>query len=171
MSKLNDEQILVDGNEIETDTKNAVYAANDIIYYEDGKDFTYGEGSTKDAHSKEEADAHTVVHITEPGTYRLSGTLSLGQIAVDLGKDAKENPKAVVTLILDGVDITCEVAPAIIFYDVYECGNDNTNGASRNVDTSSAESNQSSIGNMEKVNSEFQIKNGANMFGNVSYIE
>lgn len=27
-----------------------------------------------------------------------------------------------VTLILDGVDVTCTVAPALIFYNVYECG-------------------------------------------------
>ena len=29
------------------------------------------------------------------------------------------DPSAVVTLILDGVDITCTVAPAVIFYSVY----------------------------------------------------
>ena len=65
----------------------------DIVYYEEGKDFTYGEGTETDEHSAEEAAAHTVVHITEPGTYELSGTLSAGQIAVDLGEDAEDNPK------------------------------------------------------------------------------
>ena len=139
--KLSDEQILVDGTKIEKDEKNAVYAANDIIYYEDGKDFTYGEGSKKDAHSEEEAAAHTVIHITEPGTYRLSGTLSLGQVAVDLGEDAKKNPDAVVTLILNGADITCEVAPAVIFYNVYECGDDDEDQATKDVDTSAAGAN------------------------------
>lgn len=34
------------------------------------------------------------------------------------------DPSAVVTLILDGVDITCTVAPAVIFYSVYECDAD-----------------------------------------------
>ena len=40
---------------------------------------------SRDAHTAEEAAAHTVVHITQPGTYVLSGTLSAGQIAVDHG--------------------------------------------------------------------------------------
>ena len=59
-----------------------------------------------------------------PGTYRLSGVLSQGQIFVDLGDTAKTDPEAVVTLILDGVDITCTVAPAVFFYQVYECDQD-----------------------------------------------
>ena len=116
----------------------AVYTAQDIVYYEAGKDFTYGEGEKEDEHTAEEAAAHTVVHITQPGTYSISGKLSKGQIAVDLGKDAKEDPEAVVTLILNGVDITCEVAPAVIFYNVYECG---TEKASKDVDTSAAGAN------------------------------
>ncbi len=40
--KLSDEAITVDGKAIGTD--GAVYAAHDIVYYEDGHDFTYGEG-------------------------------------------------------------------------------------------------------------------------------
>ena len=139
--ELSDDAVFVDGKEVGQDSKSAVYVANDIIYYEDGKDFTYGEGSEKDAHSLDEATAHTVVYITEPGVYSLSGTLSLGQIAVDLGKDAKENPEAVVTLILNGVDITCELAPAVIFYNVYECGSDDAEQASKNVNTSKAGAN------------------------------
>ena len=73
-------------------------------------------------HTAEEAAAHAVVHITKPGTYALTGTLSAGQIAVDLGENAKDDPNAVVTLILDGVDITCPSAPAVVFYNVYESG-------------------------------------------------
>ena len=119
--------------------ENAVTAANDIIYYEEGHDESYGEGEKGEAHSAEEAAAHTVVHINAPGTYVLSGKLELGQIAVDLGDDAKNDPNAVVTLILDGVDITCQVAPAIIFYNVYECGD--TENPSANVDTSAAGAN------------------------------
>lgn len=126
---------------IEASASDAVYVANDIVYYEDGKDFTYGEGSEQDAHSKDDAEAHSVVHITKAGTYRLSGKLSKGQVAVDLGKDAKESPEAVVTLILDGVDITCEVAPAVIFYNVYECSDDDTETASKDADTSKAGAN------------------------------
>ena len=119
--------------------ENAVTAANDIIYYEEGHDETYGEGEKGEAHSAEEAAAHTVVHINAPGTYVLSGKLELGQIAVDLGEDAKNDPNAVVTLILDNLDITCRVAPAIIFYNVYECGD--AENPSATVDTSAAGAN------------------------------
>ncbi|MCD8145507.1 MAG: carbohydrate-binding domain-containing protein, partial [Oscillospiraceae bacterium] len=125
---LSDSVITVDGEAAGTDSSDAVYLSNDIIYYED-RDYydsgnVYGEGTDEDKHTAEEAEAHTVVNITEAGTYRISGTLSLGQIAIDLGDDAKTDPTAVVTLILDGVDITCEVAPAVIFYSVYECDTD-----------------------------------------------
>lgn len=132
---LSDEEIKINGD------KDAVHTANDIIYYEDGHDFTYGEGTEKDSHTKEEADAHTVVHITKAGEYSLSGKLSKGQIAIDLGEDAEEYPEAAVTLILNGVDITCEVAPAVIFYNVYECGSTDTEGATKDVDTSGAGAN------------------------------
>lgn len=138
---LSDERIAVDGADISQKSEDAVYAANDIVFYLEGQDFTYGEGTEADEHSQAEADAHTVVHITEPGAYRLSGSLSAGQIAVDLGEDASEDPEAVVTLILDGVDVDCSVAPAIIFYNVYECGSDDTAIASKDVDTSAAGAN------------------------------
>ena len=139
--ELSDTEILVDGAAISEDAEGIVYAAKDIIYYEDGQNFTYGEGEEGDAHSKEEADAHTVVHITKAGTYELRGSLSAGQIAVDLGKDAKEDPKAVVTLILNGVDIECTVAPAVIFYNVYECGDTDVENAVSTVDTTAAGAN------------------------------
>ena len=138
---LSDSEITVNGTSAETDPSHPVYVGNDIVYYEDGKDFTYGEGSAEDAHSAQEAAEHTVVHITQPGAYSISGSLTKGQIAVDLGDDAGENPEAVVTLILNGVDITCEVAPAIIFYNVYECGSADADSASKDVDTSSAGAN------------------------------
>lgn len=115
---LSDSGITVDGKAVSTDSTQAVYTAKDIIYYESGKDFTYGEGEKADEHTKEEADAHTVVHITKPGAYAISGKLSAGQIAVDLGEDAKKDPNAVVTLVLNGMDITCSVAPGVIFYNV-----------------------------------------------------
>ncbi|MBR3770036.1 MAG: carbohydrate-binding domain-containing protein [Lachnospiraceae bacterium] len=138
---LSDDMITVDGSEISIDENSAVYAANDIVFYLERQDFTYGEGEDADEHSQAEADAHTVVHITEPGTYEVSGTLSAGQIAVDLGEDAEENPEAVVTLILNGVDIQCEVAPAIIFYHVYECGVADAENATNTVDTTDAGAN------------------------------
>jgi len=138
---LDDAQITVDGSPVGNDPSAAVRIANDIIYYEEGNDFTYGEGSAVDAHSAEEAAAHTVVHIAAPGIYRISGCLSRGQVAVDLGEDAEKDPHAVVTLILDNADITCTAAPAVIFYNVYECGSDNAETAVKEVDTSAAGAN------------------------------
>lgn len=138
---LSDDKITADGDEVSEDTSNPVYVKNDIIYYEAGHDFTYGAGSESDEHSQEEADAHTVVHITQAGTYRVSGTLSSGQIAIDLGEDAKEDPEAVVNLILDNANITCSVAPAVIFYNVYECSSDDEETATKEVDTSAAGAN------------------------------
>lgn len=133
---LSDSGITVNGTDVSTDPSAAVYTANDIVYYEAGKDHTYGEGTKADAHTAEEAAAHTVLHITKPGSYILSGALSRGQIAVDLGEEAENDPDAVVTLILNGADITCEAAPAVIFYNVYECGDDEK--AVKDPDTSSA---------------------------------
>lgn len=139
--KLSDEEITLDEKAVTTSEQDAVYVANDIIYYEEGKDFTYGAGSEADAHSEKEAGKHTIVHITKPGTYVVSGTLSAGQIAIDLGEDAKDDPKAVVTLVLNNVDITCSVAPAVIFYNVYECCSDMVEEATKDVDTQAAGAN------------------------------
>lgn len=138
---LSDSVITVDGQEITSDNTNAVYSANDIVFYLAGQGFTYGEGEEGDEHEQSEADAHTVVHITKPGKYVLSGTLSLGQVAIDLGEGAETDPDAVVTLILNDVDITCKVAPAIIFYNVYECCSSDEETATKDVDTKNAGAN------------------------------
>lgn len=138
---LSDDEITVDGKAITNDIAESVYSANDIVFYLEGQDFKYGEGTKEDEHSQSEADSHTVVHITKPGRYILSGKLSLGQIAVDLGEDAENNPEAIVTLILNGVDISCTVAPAIIFYNVYECGAADEEKATKDVDTKNAGAN------------------------------
>lgn len=138
---LSDSGIKADGNVVTTDSSQAVYVANDIVYYESGHDFKYGEGTEADAHTAEEAAAHTVVHITKAGSYVISGKLSKGQIAVDLGDGAEDDPNAVVTLILNNADVSCEVAPAIIFYNVYECGEKDTETATKDVDTSAAGAN------------------------------
>lgn len=138
---LSDEEVTVNGETASTDSTSAVYTAKDIVYYEAGHDFTYGEGEEADSHTADEAASHTVVHIAAPGTYTIKGKLSAGQIAVDLGDDAKDDPEAVVTLVLDGADITCTVAPAVIFYKVYECGSDDAENAVKDVDTSLAGAN------------------------------
>lgn len=137
---LSDSGVMLDGEEV-TAGSGAVTVGNDIVYYEEGHDESYGEGTAEDEHSVEEAASHTVVSICEPGTYRISGTLSQGQIAIDLGEDAEDDPDAVVTLILDNADVTCTVAPALIFYNVYECGSDDESTATYDVDTSAAGAN------------------------------
>ena len=136
--ELSDDGILVDGEDISTDSESAVYAGADIVYYQEGQDSTYGAGNEDDGHSEEEAAEHTVVTITKAGTYRVSGTLSKGQIAIDLGEDSRDDESAVVNLILDNADITCTVASGIVVYNAYECGSDDTETATKDVDTTNA---------------------------------
>ena len=137
---LRDQDITVSGD------GSGVYTSRDIVYYEDKTEYDsgnpYGEGDDWERHSAEEAAEHLVVNITAPGNYRLSGRLNKGQIRINLGEDAYEDPNAVVNLILDGVDITCEVGPAILFQNVYECdGNWSTDTAKPDVDTTAAGAN------------------------------
>ena len=100
-------------------------------YYTDGEnnDFIFAtlpalgnSFPTQMMHTPEEAAANKVLHITKPGTYALSGQWN-GQIKVDLGEDAFTDPEAKVTVYLNGVNVTCTVAPGIIFENVYECDN------------------------------------------------
>lgn len=138
---LSDEKIELNG---ETIGENGdVFLSKDIIYYEDKDCYEsgnpYGEGDDDDKHTEEEAASHTVLNITKSGAYRVSGALSKGQIRVDLGEDAEKNPDAVVELILDDADITCTVAPVILFMNVYECDEDwSEDSANKDVDTSKA---------------------------------
>lgn len=69
-----------------------------------------------------EAYKNKVLHIKQAGTYVLQGKWN-GQISVDLGQDAFDDETQKVTIILNGADITCTVAPAIIFENAYECDN------------------------------------------------
>ena len=136
---LSGDSITVNGGE-ETD---AVYTSRDIIYYEDRDTYDsgnpYGEGEAWEKHTAEDAQAHTVVNITAPGAYRISGSLSAGQLRIDLGDAAYDDPEAVVELILEDADITCTVAPAVLFLNVYECdGNWSAEDARPDVDTASA---------------------------------
>ena len=70
-------------------------------------------------HSAEEAYANPVLHITRPGVYSLQGTWN-GQIWIDVGGDSTDK----VVIILNSTDVTCTVAPALVFKKVYECGPD-----------------------------------------------
>ena len=125
---LSDSGITVGGVSLDGSTAvNGVYTANDIICVTDDNEhgyyYTEGSGSEYDLsadeiHTAEEAAKNTVVHITQPGKYRISGTLSAGQIAVELEDTASAAQS--VELILDNANVTCDVAPAVIFYSVYE---------------------------------------------------
>ena len=72
-------------------------------------------------HTTGETD-FTTVHITQPGTYRVTGSISAGQLSVDLGEHAKDDPGAAVLLILDNAEIICRTGPAVIFHNVWESG-------------------------------------------------
>ena len=124
----------------------SVVISHDIIYYEDRNTYDsgnpYGEGTASDKHTAAEAEKHLVINITKPGAYRITGQLSYGQIRVDLGEDACNDPNAVVELILDNADLGCTVAPAVLFLNVYECdGNWSEDTAKPDVDTSAAGAN------------------------------
>ena len=129
-----------------TGNPEGISISNDIIYYEDRENYEsgnpYGEGEAHERHPTEEAADHTVVNITAPGAYRVTGKLSKGQIRIDLGEEAYHDPNAVVELILKDADITCTVAPAILFANVYECdGEWSADTAKPDVDTSAAGAN------------------------------
>ena len=124
------------------ESSGAVSVGGEMIYYHN-KDFypsgnPYGEGENKDKHTEEEAAEYTLVTIHLPGEYYVTGNLK-GQLAIDLGEDAESDPDAKVTLIFGGAEITCDIAPAVIFYNVYECGNGENE--SWEVDTSMAGAN------------------------------
>ena len=93
-------------------------------------------------HTPEEAYENPVLYITQPGTYTLQGKWK-GQVRVDLGEDAFDDPTKKVTLILNGADIECTVAPGVVFASVYECDNtwEERTSHSQNVDTSDAGAN------------------------------
>ncbi len=86
-------------------------------------------------HSASDAYNNPVLHITKPGHYALSGTWN-GQIWVDIpdesvtsGVDTEDDSNAQVVLILDNLTVKCNVAPALVFKNVYQCASD--------IDTSS----------------------------------
>ena len=135
---LSQDQVTLDGQVLSEGEDGAVTLSHDIVYYQEGQGSDYGEGTAQEEHSADEAAAHLVVTIREAGTYRVSGELTQGQLAVDLGEDAQDDPDAVVTVILDGVDVTCTVAPAFMVYNVYECGSTDVETASPTVDTAAA---------------------------------
>jgi len=99
---------------------------------------------TQMMHSAEDAATNAKLHITEPGTYAISGTWH-GQIWIDLGDqdDTFTDENAKVSVILNGADVTCTVAPALVFYSCYECDNgwEDRETYTREVDTANAGAN------------------------------
>ena len=100
-------------------------------YYADGENDDYifatlpdlnGSLPSQMMHSESEASRNRVLHITKAGSYVLEGSWR-GQIRIDLGDEDTvfTDDSAVVTLILNGADISCSVAPGIVFASVYEC--------------------------------------------------
>lgn len=67
--------------------------------------------------------------------------LSDESITVAGAEISESDPEAVVTLVLNGVDINCDIAPAVIFYNVYECGSTEEADATNTVDTTAAGAN------------------------------
>lgn len=94
---------------------------------------------TRMMHTPEEAYENAVLHINKAGVYTLKGDWH-GQIRIDLGEDSFDDPEQKVTLILDGVNITCTVASGIVFAEVYECDNgwEDAQSHSHIVDTTDA---------------------------------
>ena len=121
-----------------------------VSYYKDGENNefifstlpSFREFPSNMMFSEEEANKNVVLHIKELGTYVLEGKFN-GQINISLDdEDAFTNPDAKVTIILNGVDIECTVAPAIIFDNLYECDNNwKEKEGSNIVDTSDAGAN------------------------------
>ena len=118
---LNNDQSKIDENTLTTTPQSGVsiFDGENIIHYESEMATQTGYGSTSEneMHTKADCNKEKLVKITEPGIYIVSGTLK-GQLAIDLSATS-ENTK-IVTLVLNGVNIECSVAPGLIFYNANE---------------------------------------------------
>lgn len=100
------------------------------LYYRDGVNdgyiFATLPNLSKDVistmlHTEDEAAENKVLHIKSGGTYILEGEWK-GQINIEIPDDET------VTLILNGINVECTVAPGIIFENAYECGGEYSDG-------------------------------------------
>ena len=98
---MSDTGITVNGTAISENQNQAIYVSKKI------------ETHSEVADGLENVE-NTVITITQSGTYRFSGVINDAQIAVK----ASDNDS--VNIILDGVDITCRTAPALLIYSAYE---------------------------------------------------
>lgn len=98
---LSDDAVTVNGAPIGEDADAAVYLAHHVETH-------------KDVPKDLKELSNRVVTICEAGVYRISGTASDLQIAIRAAEDDE------VRIILDGVDITCRTAPAIVCHSAYD---------------------------------------------------
>lgn len=92
--ELNSGNILYNGKAISTETSSAVFSSTFIEFHEDVAE------QYKDV-------TNTIVNITKGGTYEISGEASDTQIRIN-------TPNEEVTLVLNGVTLSCNTAPAIL---------------------------------------------------------
>lgn len=97
---LSDENITVDGEKISENVEDAIYLSENM-----------NNGGTSQEALDANIEVKNVINIRESGTYKFTGTLTDGQIAVD-----SNNIKGEVIIILDNASITCENAPGIFVY-------------------------------------------------------
>lgn len=87
---------------VEVDGVAAEYNPDLAVYLEDKVE------SHPDVAQENKAVSNTVINITRAGTYTLSGARDDTQVVVSAGE------KDEVTLVLDGVELSCKTAPAIL---------------------------------------------------------
>ena len=136
---LNNEKSTIDGTTL-TSTENngvSILPGENIVHYESEYASLSGYGESTDEsewHSIEDCNKEYLIQITKAGTYIVSGTLE-GQLAIEIPK-TEENRKAI--LVLNGISITCNVAPGLIFYKAYEIDDTEYEDNSINIEYSVA---------------------------------
>lgn len=108
---LNDNVTTVNGENISTDLTKDIYWSENM-----------NNGGTSDEAIVANVKVDDVINIKAPGTYRITGTLTSGQIAIDTN-----NINGDVVIILAGASITCTNGPAIVAYNVNTKTADNCN--------------------------------------------
>lgn len=99
---LSDDGIMVNGEAISEDSAMSIYLSKDM-----------NNGGTSDEALAANIKVDNVVNIKAPGTYRVTGILTSGQIAIDTNVIDGD-----VEIVLAGASITCADGPAIVAYNV-----------------------------------------------------
>lgn len=108
---LSDDVITMDGEVISEDSTSQVYWSQNM-----------NNGGTSDKAIEANIKVDDVINIKSPGIYRITGTLTSGQIAIDTNVINGD-----VEIILAGASITCADGPAIVAYNVNTKSADNCN--------------------------------------------